>query len=550
MTEISRNFRRQGRVLSQLAVALIMSLGAAGMSHANHLISADVDFFKSLPGTEVDLSLLSLGIVPLEGVPFDPDCMGEADTIVQRNTPVPIGGGTIDIEIVALQLKSIDPVDLTPLGGPFIGVFADLYTTINVGGTLPDVPVYEPLNPSMGRMEIQHQFAQGGTFDSCFGDAGDPGVCATLGVPGGGVYADAIFVIPGSDPNFLGNVLLSLPSDRISLFTAGSSWVHNRQLPVGGGGPGCGPFGGISRTAKVIQISENGPHPVEPVLFPVNHYKVYNVDDVNVNINVTLVDQFHRACAAPAGSIGNFCAVDADCDSAPFAGDGICQTTTPLAVNLNAIDRISNPVLKLPENTIEDPAEHQVWYRFLPTGLPVVSQQILVHNQFGEEEWTVNSGPFRWLLTPAEKDAEGPPIQEHHYLCYPATGPPANLLKDLQDQFGLMSASVLAPEVWCNPVEKTHNAEVSPMVDPDQHLACYDIDPKVDLDELHFFVDQFGPQVLNVRENRLLCVPSYKTVVDSELPSFDARGLVLLGVILLLAATWAGWSRRSPTNVS
>ncbi|MBW2363116.1 MAG: hypothetical protein JRG84_19640, partial [Deltaproteobacteria bacterium] len=246
-----------------MGLAATIALTVAGVARANQGVEAGFDFFQSLPGTHVDLSAIGIGVVPMEGVPLDPGCMGEADTIVRRDAPVPIGGGTIDIELVSLQLKSVDPVDLTPLGGPLIGVFSDLYATVDVGDQFPNVPVYDPLLPSVGQMEIQHQLEQGGSFQSCFGDLSDPGTCAVLGVTGGGVYADAIFVVPGGDPNNLGDVIQKAPAPRITLYAAGATWVHDDQLPVGSGGPGCGPFGGLPRNSKVTSITHVGPHLVQ-----------------------------------------------------------------------------------------------------------------------------------------------------------------------------------------------------------------------------------------------------------------------------------------------
>ncbi len=80
----------------------------------------------------MDLSFLlpSVGVIDVEGAPF---AANGTDTIVQRLQginplevcPTLPCSDTIDIEIVALSLTSVDPVDLSDLGGPFLGVFAD-----------------------------------------------------------------------------------------------------------------------------------------------------------------------------------------------------------------------------------------------------------------------------------------------------------------------------------------------------------------------------------------------------------------------------------------
>jgi len=86
------------------------------------------------------------------------------------------------------------------------------------------------------------------------------------------------------------------------------------------------------------------------------------------------------------------------------------------------------------------------------------------------------------------------------------------------------------------------------MVDPDQHLACYDINPKVDWDQQHGFVDQFGAWPLNVREDLLLCVPSYKTIIHEKVPSVNAWGLAALSAVLLALAAWLVRSRMSSST--
>jgi hypothetical protein len=533
------------RTAAALVCALTLSL-VGGNALATQGVDPASDYFKTLPGTEVDLG--PLGIIPLEGVPFEPDFSLDADTVVERQAPVPVGGGTIPIEIVALQLKSIAPIDLTPIGLP--GVFADLWTTINKGGIVPNIPVHSPLLPSQGQMEIQHGPGEGGIFNSCFGDAGDPGSCVFLGIPGGGVYADAIFVFPGGDPsNPLDFVIPPQPAPRISLSTSGSTWVHEGQAPVGRGGPRGGPFGGLPRNSKVTAISHTGPHQVDPVLYPINHFKVYDVDLVDTNFPVELEDQFSRQCTAPPANAGNYCWTHTDCDSFPGAGDGICGTTNVWTVTADFIDFIANPVNKLPEQNVTDPFEHQVWYRLTPND-PVPEITFSIDNQFGPQDWRILANAKRWLVNPADKDTLGPPLVQHHYLCYDAIGvvftPPG--IKQLQDQFRDAPYDVIAPRVWCNPVQKTFGANTFPAVDPEEHLACYDIDPKIDLNQNHSFLDQFAGWILNVRNDEMLCVPSTKGVAQNastHVPSMRPWGMTVLAAGLMLTGLWMARAIRS-----
>ena len=184
-----------------------------------------------------------IGIIDLEGNPFGP---GNTDTIVERIQgidPFPFPGGleTIDIELVSLSLVSTAPVDLTPLGGPFVGVFADLHTTINKGGIIPGLPQPDLLPPSIGQMTIRHENAGGGTFDSFFD-----------------VFANAIFTIVGGDPGNPLDVFFSQVAPQVSLSSTNSTWshtaplgdVHNAMFPAG--------------EFYVTGIDHVGPHPVTP----------------------------------------------------------------------------------------------------------------------------------------------------------------------------------------------------------------------------------------------------------------------------------------------
>jgi hypothetical protein len=239
--------------MTVLATALVLSFPTGAGATA---IGPGFDSFVTDPGAFVDLTGLGLGVIDVEGVPFGPNPFGPpgADTIVQRLDgidpfnvcPTLPCSGTIDIELVALQLRSVDPVDLTPLGGPFVGVFADLWATINTIGLL-GVPVYDVLQPSIGQMQIDHTILSGGTFQSCFGETTDPvGVCGSLGVPNGGVFADGIAVVVGGDPNNPLDILFNLPAPKVAVSAIAGTWSHD----------------GSPDDFRVESIVHVGPHPV------------------------------------------------------------------------------------------------------------------------------------------------------------------------------------------------------------------------------------------------------------------------------------------------
>ncbi len=97
-----------------MALALVMALvlAAPGRTLAAP-IAPGFDLFTTPDGTAfIDLSAtgLGLGVVDLLGNPI-PGQPGNADTIVERLTGLNSSQtGTIDIELVALSLRSVDPV--------------------------------------------------------------------------------------------------------------------------------------------------------------------------------------------------------------------------------------------------------------------------------------------------------------------------------------------------------------------------------------------------------------------------------------------------------
>jgi hypothetical protein len=235
-------------------------------------IDPGFDFFLTPPGgAAVDLGL---GPIPLVGVPLPHMGLG-SDTVVARIDPGPPEGGTgvIDIELVALHLRSLGPIDLdgpgpAPPGDLHITIDAsDRFFTSGPGGTTPhpdgtgngpsyyDLPVL-PLPPSIGNMSMMHGGPgphTGATMKACFGD---PAGCAAmpsgfgigLGVPGGGIFATAILTIPGGDPSDPMDVLGIMPAPPAVLASMGT-YVHVTASPD--------LFGG----AILGTVMHDGPHP-------------------------------------------------------------------------------------------------------------------------------------------------------------------------------------------------------------------------------------------------------------------------------------------------
>jgi len=261
-----------------VGVLLVCGVLCGGNTAVGDPINPGFDYFLTPPGGAfVDLGS---GPIPLEGVPLPNFVLGLTDTVVARMDPGPPPGGTgiIDIELVALHLRSVGPVDID---GPGPAPLGDLHITIDASdrfytgssprpdGTgagpsffnLPTVP--NP--PSIGLMEIMHDpgpVHPGASMRACFGDmpscdATGPALGAGLGIgpppPIGGIFASAFLVIPGGDLSDPMDVLAAMPAPPVTLASMGT-YVH----PVGGSSQ----WGGVILTS-IVHV---GPHPeTQPV---------------------------------------------------------------------------------------------------------------------------------------------------------------------------------------------------------------------------------------------------------------------------------------------
>lgn len=246
--------------LTPMALAII-GLGCTTVSYASPILPG-FDLFQTLPGAEVDLGCT---VVPLKGNPalLASENIGPTDTIVERLQgidpfDVPNGVGTIDIELVALSLKSRNSFDGTCLGLPGL---VDLYVTVNTDlGERPDLLVPDaPLPPSIGTMTIHHENADAATIQGRFSSVLE-------------VFADLIFVWPGGDVSNLADWIISMPAPDAPLRLPSTGiWTHtkplydhhNVQYPAGD-------FYIPPTIDPVCEgescIKHTGPHPVEPTL--------------------------------------------------------------------------------------------------------------------------------------------------------------------------------------------------------------------------------------------------------------------------------------------
>jgi hypothetical protein len=171
---------------------------------------------------------------------------------------------------------------------------------------------------------------------------------------------------------------------------------------------------------------------------------------------------------------------------------------------------------------IYDDILHYTWYEIVDPPR-MQRKDVAYENQFGPA-W-LSAGDPRWLLTPAVKNPlpddpgkAGFPISNggvpaNHYLCWDALGAPVSKIVTLETQFGFEDdVKVLDPKYFCNPVMKQHAGVVYDIIDDQNHLVCYQLDPiHSPLVASVFVDDQFlQNNVMGPVESELICVPTFK----------------------------------------
>lgn len=196
--------------------------------------SAGFDLFQTGSGTQVTIP--NVGTVTLQGVPIQ-GTTGNTDTIIQRTQDVPSGGGTVNVRVYALFMKSAAPVTIN-------GSSADVYVTINnSGGTISTsvLPQPDSLSASSGTVNVN----TGGTFDSNIT-----------------VNADLIFVKAGTSVTNSANYLGHQAAAATTLSSTNSSWSStapsgypsSTSFPSGGFYPTSVGGGGHSTPSHVHAI--------------------------------------------------------------------------------------------------------------------------------------------------------------------------------------------------------------------------------------------------------------------------------------------------------
>ncbi len=220
---------------------------------------------------------------------------------------------------------------------------------------------------------------------------------------------------------------------------------------------------------------------------PMDHFRVYLVQEVPVQEQVRLTDQFD-----------------------PNAKEA----------RLEALTHFANPSRKVApagDEGIKDGNRHLNWYR-LNQQVPEPRRTIRFRNQFGQH--SVDTRDPRFLAVPAQKTSDRNssfPDSLDHYKCYGIininTAPPLPVVT-VGDQFNSQAnVQVGDPRLFCLPVRKEREGE-SPqgIKNSDDHFAVYDMPPQADPRTIQTR-DQFRQRPLQVIRSVWLAVPTEKQAV-------------------------------------
>jgi hypothetical protein len=219
--------------IAWLLTSVALLAGCSGIAAAQCAGNANpggYDLLQTSNGTQDNLSSVGLGTVTFQGLALPSSIgAGTTDTIVCRITPlpnpIPSGGATLQIQIVALYLQNTGTVICnSSLCGSYYGKAVTVYATINqTNGIIPlnQLPQPDYLTPSTGSMTVYSN--------------------DTFNTNGTTVVADLIVVPPGSPVTATPIFTTPMPSDTIS--ATGSSWTPT--APAGYPTPPSFPPGGF-----------------------------------------------------------------------------------------------------------------------------------------------------------------------------------------------------------------------------------------------------------------------------------------------------------------
>jgi hypothetical protein len=222
--------------------------------------------------------------------------------------------------------------------------------------------------------------------------------------------------------------------------------------------------------------------------------------------NAGVLDHFKCYSVVQAAPVNEFVELEDQFDKA----DGIVeQALVRIAVFFcNPTEKLISPTA--PPTPIQNPDGHLKMYLITPPTTSQPVRTVQVSNQFGQQTLTVFQPII--LAVPTQKLPHDLPQGLDHFKCYAARGQTLGTVVSLKDQFDRQNVvvKVLGPVVFCNPVQKLHDEELTPIENPEGHLTCYRFTPPSSRIREVRVVNQFGREELVVARARLLCVPSQK----------------------------------------
>lgn len=412
-----------------------------GQTYAD--VSLPMDFFD--PGSDPFMARINFGGEPLET--FMGHDTGDADTVVQRTMPATPGGAPVPIELVQLNLVSMQPITVTYNGGQMPEMW-------NVQGVPQETQ-------TQGHIQLRGTEG-GGTFNSQ--------------LP---VNAKLIFTrlsdgrqkeFDAPPLEFQGNNIPWQPGCR-------GPALHVPGLNDGFC-PGLTPQLVKAPFTEQAALAAHGVVPAQPAL---EHFKCYTLERAKFKArNVTLIDQFgprkakvakrrelcnpvqknqepfsnrnaHLQCYATESPLGKQVAVQNQFGSQNLQVTKAIRLCLPTQKRL--IPRRGRPGKFRP---IEVAIDHFQCYNVAPLSpLYRVGQlnPVRLKDQFGTEK-KVKVGDPKWLCAPAQKEQETIQHPVKHLVCYQIQDKDVVRTVEIRNQFERRVVVTRRPVRLCVPSNK------------------------------------------------------------------------------------------------
>ena len=218
---------------------------------------------------------------------------------------------------------------------------------------------------------------------------------------------------------------------------------------------------------------------------------------------------------APAG-LDHFKCYEAEQPQLPVRFVGLRDQFGQSEGQVIATRQLCNPVSKNSGKVLNRSA-HLVCYETPSVGtVPFQPREVRVSNQFGVRQLSVIR-PVELCVPSLKRKGAGaaptgsnPELVLDHFRCYDVKQQAAAKAVKLVDQFKTTNTKVLRVVRLCNPVRKNS----TPVKRAQAHLVCYSIAEGAFQPLAVTVRNQFGVAGLRVRKPSLLCLPSFKRLVN------------------------------------